>query len=127
MWYLIPLFATSYFVIKYRWFLLQKILTLWQEKIPEAEHVSGSVYKISYLFKGQPFHLYFPVLESKGLPKEVYTQDGSEYISLTQQPGVPYLIRPHNLGLHKNVICVQGEEHRIFGVDEEISIDEEFI
>lgn len=80
---------------------------------------SGRCMKISYLFNSDVYYVYVP-FRRENVPDDssTYVSSGDQYYR--QQPGVPFLVSPHDLGLRSVLVTT---EDRVITVKSNTNID----
>lgn len=89
-----------------------------QKSIGQSEHVQGNIYRVPYIHDDREYYLYFtidPRLKQKQLenPVLVHLITADNYISLTQQLGVPYSIKPSDGGFGTQIEVYSEDLDRV--------------
>ena len=80
----------------------------------EALHVAGNVYSVEYIHEGRKHRLFFPLREevkSYYRGKDVYINIGQTTVNISQQAGVPYLIRSGDFDKDAYITIVSEDDY----------------
>lgn len=74
--------------------------------VEEVDNYSGHIITIPYLYGGEQYKITLPygkAMAMSGIKATAVTVDGQQH-DMTQQPGIPYLFTPQELGLQQIIL-----------------------
>ena len=81
--------------------VLKQLDQTYESKVVSYHELDNNLVRISYEYGGKTYYIVVPYdkeLCRSGRRKQVFLQQGENFIDITQKPGIPYLLTPEQLG-----------------------------